>query len=680
MDVIFGNPMNFQLLWVAAAAAVVFVVASVARRRALARFATVNLLGTLVGRLARVRRRVEAVCVVAALALMAVALADPRWGRVWRQVPQKGIEVVFLLDVSRSMLAQDAAPSRLERAKQQIRDMTDAMAGDRVGLVAFAGGAQQKVPLTTNYHDFKIALEEIGPHSVRQGGSRLGDAIETAVKAFLTQTPDHKALIIITDGEDQESKPVQAAKAAYGERGVRVFTIGIGDMGQGARIPVSSTASGKTYLQHEGQQVWSKMDGAVLKEVALAGGGAFIPAGMKRVDMAQVYHRYISVVEQTDFETARIKSYQPRYAWFVAAALAVLLVEVVFPLGGWRRRVGGGGVVYARGGRVGQQAAAVVVTLAMAASASAQSPSDLVSQGNNALQAGDPDKAIQSYEQASGLSPGRYEPLYNRAVAHYRKHEYDRARDLFTQALESSDRDTQARAQFNIGNCDYAQALELAQHDRPGAIKKLQNAISHYRGALAVNPQDADARANAELANTLIDRLGREQAQQQKQQQQDGEQGQDRQGQQSEPGQDGQPDTQSDEQREDQQRQGREPGNDEQDKQTPSASSDPSQGGQSGDQPQPDGQDSPSQQQPVGQDAQPQQQAGQDAQAGKGQDASQMVPGGQSEGENDASQVRVMTEQEAQKMLQAIRDRDLQRRLQQRQQSGRGRAPVDRDW
>jgi Ca-activated chloride channel homolog len=259
--------------------------------------------------------------------LMVLALIDIRWGKVWREVPQKGIEVVFLLDVSRSMLAEDVAPNRLERAKQQIKDTVDEMSGDRVGLVVFAGEAKQQIPLTTHYDDFKQALDEVGPQNVRRGGSRLGDAIETASHSFLSKSNAHKAIIIFTDGEDQESNPIEAAQRAHESTGARIFTIGLGDIAQGARIPIAGD-SRKTFLTHDGQQVWSKQNGDILRQIATATEGAYIPAGTKQVDMADVYHSYIERIEQAKFETARVNQYEARFQWFLAPALLLLLLEI----------------------------------------------------------------------------------------------------------------------------------------------------------------------------------------------------------------------------------------------------------------------------------------------------------------------------------------------------------------
>ena len=234
---------------------------------------------------------------------------------------------MFVLDVSRSMLAEDASPNRLSRAKQQIKDMVDEMAGDRVGLVCFAGDTRQSVPLTSHYEDFKQTLDSVGPHTVRTGGSRLGDAIEAAANGFISKTNEHKAIVIFTDGEDQESHPVEIAKKLYTDQGIRIFTVGLGDMDQGARIPDAESRRGG-YIQHDGQQVWSKMNGAVLSQIATETNGAYIPAGTKRVNMGDVYHSYVANVEQTEFEIAKINAYVARFQWFAVPALALLLLEV----------------------------------------------------------------------------------------------------------------------------------------------------------------------------------------------------------------------------------------------------------------------------------------------------------------------------------------------------------------
>jgi Ca-activated chloride channel family protein len=323
-----GDPTQLGWLWLVALCLAACVFAAVAQRRARTQFATANLIGRMLPPSRTFRRVAGTTLVTAAMALMVVALVDVRWGKVWRDVPQKGIEVMFVLDVSRSMLADDAAPNRLERAKQQIKDTVDEMAGDRVGLVVFAGDVKQQIPLTTHYDDFKQSLDEVGPHNVRRGGSRLGDAIDAASHAFLTKSNAHKAMVIFTDGEDQESEPVAAARKAHADTGVRIFTVGLGDFEKGSRIPLASEHQAG-YLEHDGELVWSKLNGDTLRQVATETDGAYVPAGTKQVNMADVYHGYIAGVEQTEFETARINQYEARYQWFLGAALVLLLAEIV---------------------------------------------------------------------------------------------------------------------------------------------------------------------------------------------------------------------------------------------------------------------------------------------------------------------------------------------------------------
>lgn len=331
MDIQVGNLEQLKWLGLVTVVLVVAVVATLHRRKTLKRFATRNLIGNLFPRRASRRRFTKSAATIIAMVLLVAGLIDVRWGKTWREVPQKGSEVMFVLDVSRSMLATDVSPNRLERAKLQIKDMMAEMAGDRVGLVVFSGEAKQQVPLTRHYHDFKTSLDEVGPYNVQLGGSRLGTAIALAADSFLSKTNDHKAIVIFTDGEDQESNPVEVAQRVFREQGIRIFTVGLGDMQQGSRIPTRTNNARTQFLEHNGQPVWSKLDGAILKQVSLAAGGAYVPAGTRQVDMATVYHRYVSQVGQEDFETARINAYIPRFQYFVGAALLVIFLEMFWP-------------------------------------------------------------------------------------------------------------------------------------------------------------------------------------------------------------------------------------------------------------------------------------------------------------------------------------------------------------
>ena len=327
-----GNLQNLQWLWVVLVVFLLAVLSLFWQRKAAMRFATSDMLTRIFPLRSVYRSAISLAIVLVTMVLLVLCVVDVRWGKVQREVPQSGIEVMFALDVSRSMMAEDVTPNRLERAKQMIKDTVDEMAGDRVGLTIFAGEARQQIPLTNHYDDFKQSLDEVGPSSLNRGGSRLGDAITVASRGFLDVTNDHKAIVLLTDGEDQESRPLVATKAAKEKNGVRVFTIGLGDLETGARVPVESSR-GSDFLTHSGKPVWSKLDGATLEKIAAESGGAYIPAGTKQVNMADVYHRYIASVDQTEFETAKVDSYEARFQWFLTPALLLLLMEVL-----WVRR------------------------------------------------------------------------------------------------------------------------------------------------------------------------------------------------------------------------------------------------------------------------------------------------------------------------------------------------------
>jgi Ca-activated chloride channel family protein len=224
------------------------------------------------------------------------------------------------------MLAEDVVPNRLARAKQDVVDLLRVLPGDRVGLVTFAGTATLSCPLTTDYGFFRLALEEVGTHSTARGGSLIGDAIRKAVDCFDDRLKKYKAIILITDGDDHESLPVEAARDACQNHGIKIYTIGIGDADEGRRVPVEQDGQ-KVYLQYEGQEVWSKMNPGLLATLAREGDGAYVPAGTANIDLDQIYKRHIAPQERREFGEERVKRYRHQFQWFVAAALVFLLVE-----------------------------------------------------------------------------------------------------------------------------------------------------------------------------------------------------------------------------------------------------------------------------------------------------------------------------------------------------------------
>ena len=514
MEVMIQNPKYLFLFWAVLAVALLVAAGLFIRRRNIRRFVAVESQSAIwPGGIGRRWPALSAALFITAMLAVVLGLADVRWGQTWTEVPQRGIDIVFALDVSRSMLARDVSPDRLTRAKEYIRDILAQMGGDRVGLVIFAGRPRQVLPLTSDYDEALAVLEDISPQSLSRGGSLIGDAIRAAAGCFSDKTPDHKAIVVLTDGEDQDSYPVMAARRAFKERGIRVYTVGLGDSRLGGRIPVRTTKAGTIYLKHKGQIVWSKMNGKLLRQIALAGGGAYIPAGTSQADMAGVYRKYIRAIHQREFRQGRVMHYIPRYRWFVGPAAILLMIELLLSGGSVRRQGGTGGFFSAVGKGLGRlrsnRTSAGIVFVALAAillspgslRAKESSAGELTHRGNIALKAGRPAEAMEAYKQAIKLlgDEKRYRAQlsYNQALALYRQGKYDQAQASLRGAMGEADRWLEARARYNMGNCLYASALPLSKKNKTQAIKQLQQAIKQYRKALAIkhnfSPDDEEA-------------------------------------------------------------------------------------------------------------------------------------------------------------------------------------------
>jgi len=326
MDIRFNQLESLHWLWVVAGLALLMFIGFRVRHRRLRRFADDALVGRLTAAHSPGRARLRALLSLGAMFALVAALIDPRWGVEYEEIQQQGIDIVFVLDLSNSMNAEDAAPSRLARAKQYIADIVDQLGGDRVGLVGFAGTASLNCPLTIDYGAFRLSLAGLTPEVIGRGGSMIGDGLRKAADSFTDDVKEHKAIVVFSDGEDHDSYPVDAARNIWRDKGIRIYTFGLGDSKDGARIPIVENGR-RSFLIHEGQQVWTKMQPDILRQVALEAGGAFVPLGTSRIDVARVFNEKIAPATKRQFATTRIQRYQVRYQYFTAVALALLLLE-----------------------------------------------------------------------------------------------------------------------------------------------------------------------------------------------------------------------------------------------------------------------------------------------------------------------------------------------------------------
>lgn len=320
-----AHPWILHFLWLAPLTALLFIVHNRQKTRAMERFAEPELLKRLTGDVRRGRRVLRSACLLAALILMILALAGPRWGSHYQEVSQKGVDILIVLDVSRSMLVEDVEPNRLERAKREISDFISVVQGDRLGLVAFAGAAFTQCPLTLDYGALAMFLTSLGPTMVPVPGTDLGAALQTAISAFDAASETDKVILLITDGEDNEDRGLQAAREAA-KKGIKIFVFGIGDP-SGGPIP-SDDGKGGFKKDAEGQLVLSRLNEEGLKEIASATGGTYVRSVAGDLDLDVLYFEGIKQrTEAAQLKSGKIKVYEERFPLFVLAACVLLLLE-----------------------------------------------------------------------------------------------------------------------------------------------------------------------------------------------------------------------------------------------------------------------------------------------------------------------------------------------------------------
>ncbi len=326
---VFDRPDLWWLGTFGALAALLAIYAAIRRRRAIAVFASGELVPLLVLRVSAGRQAFRAGLFVIAIGLLSAAIIGPRWDKYLEKQKVYGRDIVVALDVSRSMLATDVLPYRLANAQREIRQqLTERGAfaqSNRLALMAFAGTTSLRLPLTTDTLAFQQKLDELHVGSVPKGGTAIAEAIRSGVELF-ARSPEQaeKVILLFTDGEDHEGGPVEAAKAAWESHGIRVFTFGVGDDTSTAGAEVPETLGESKPMLHDGQIVFSKLDADGLREIASAGHGGYFAIGQmfRAVNM-------IASMKRSELSTEERMRHKPRYQWFLAAAIALLCLETL---------------------------------------------------------------------------------------------------------------------------------------------------------------------------------------------------------------------------------------------------------------------------------------------------------------------------------------------------------------
>jgi Mg-chelatase subunit ChlD len=341
-DIHFVHVERIHFIWLALAIVIGLFALEVRGRDALSAFLSPEMQRRLTARASMTVTMVRLGLLFVAMAAGILAAMRPQVRGEQEQVTgsRAAADVVFVLDVSRSMLAEDTPPNRFARAKVEIGQLVDRLEGHRVGIVAFAGRAAQVCTLTPDHSFFRTVLSTLDTGSAGKGGTKIGEGIKTALRGF-PKEPGAKLIVLITDGDDQDPYSEEAAKAAR-DAGVKIVAVGLGSE-QGSQITLTDPKTGaKSSLMHDGKPVLSKLNGDQLRKVALITEGAYIPAGTSAIDLDAIMDSHVQPImrEAADAAVRRIPA--ERYTWFVLLALLALVgslaVGATAGTGGAQRR------------------------------------------------------------------------------------------------------------------------------------------------------------------------------------------------------------------------------------------------------------------------------------------------------------------------------------------------------
>src|SRR6476660_2067079 len=488
----FGAP---NWLWALAFLPLLVLLYARAERRSaikLREFVSPRLLPQLAGNVNRVRRAIRLAFVLFALALAIIALAKPRWGYTYEDVKRRGLDLLFAVDTSRSMLSNDVAPNRLERVKLAAQDLITELQGDRAGLIAFAGRAFLQAPLTIDYDAAVESINDLDTKTIPEGGTNISEAIALATQTFGKSAMGNRALIIFTDGEELSGDAVSEAKKAA-DAGVKIFTIGVGTA-QGSLIAVEGNGEAGFVKDAKGQVVKSKLDENRLREIAQATGGIYLHLESGPQTMRQLYADALSKLKTAESDSRLSSRPVERYEWPLAGAIVALMASLFI---NDRKRA----QTPRRSPIKREVLVAASLLFVAAAEVNAASGIDLY----NRVQYEDAYAQFQRDLQQN-INPADMPKMqFDAGAAAYKLRNYDKALEAFSQSLVDRSPRLQEKSRHNLGRtledrADFGKTNEET-------LKDLENAAQHYEQALKLDPQDKAAAERLEIVRKKIEKL-----------------------------------------------------------------------------------------------------------------------------------------------------------------------------
>lgn len=263
-----------------------------------------------------------------AIACFVMALVNPKFGTRLETVKREGVDLVFAIDVSKSMLAEDIAPNRIEKSKQIATQIINNLVSDRIGIIAYAGKAYPQLPITTDYSAAKLFLQNMNTNMLSSQGTAIDDAINLAKTYYDDEEQSNRVLFIISDGEDHSEQAVNAAESAS-EEGIKIFTIGVGKT-EGGPIPLKENGITESYKKDKnGETVITKLDEAVLKQIASEANGKYIN-GMNTANVVDEVKKTLEELDKKEFETKKFTEYNHQFQWFLGLGIFFLFLDIFF--------------------------------------------------------------------------------------------------------------------------------------------------------------------------------------------------------------------------------------------------------------------------------------------------------------------------------------------------------------
>ncbi|MBN1621539.1 MAG: tetratricopeptide repeat protein, partial [Endomicrobiales bacterium] len=435
----------------------------------------------------RNKQKIKITLIALSIMFLIITLARPQLGTKLVEMKQQGADIVLVVDVSTSMLAEDSKsgtfgqatkkPNRLESAKMLLFDLIQNLSGNRIGIIAFAGTSFWQCPLTLDISSVNLFLDIMDANLIPLPGTAIGDAIRLAAKGLEKTAPKSKAIVLITDGEDHKSNPVDAAEKAA-EQGIKIYTIGFGNP-NGEPIPIQDEKGDFIGYKkdNKGEVVMSKLDENLLREISEITGGKYLKAERGRVNMSMLLDG-IKGLNKQELSSFKNREYEDRFQYPLFLVFILLVIE--FLLKETKNSLN----FHTDSHRGGVQGVIFLIVLCMSLPVHAGTPGKIKS-GNKLFKKGEYDKSLEKYREAEISDPENPAVHYNLGNALYKNNEFEESHNEYKKAAQIEDKNVRAKVLYNLGNSAYRQG-------------KFDEALKYYKEALKLDPNDEDAKYNYE--------------------------------------------------------------------------------------------------------------------------------------------------------------------------------------